>query len=166
VKPAYLDWLDVAATAFGAVGILCLLLIKRQALTPPKTGIKLVGYVAGGLCLCCLASSLAMPAFFSPRITVTGMVRRFHEVREYRNSYFTFCVGDSQAAHCPLNAHYFDKGFFFGDPAVSDGDVVPVTYLGWTSAVINMKELSGRHPGWSFEKDPTCLAYGSLPSEG
>jgi hypothetical protein len=153
MMPTYLVWLNEAATTFGAIGIICLLLAKRQA-PNASIGVKLVGYIAGGLCLCCLSSSLATPAFFSPRITVTGTVRGFHEVREYRNSYFSFCVGDNQAANCPLSAHYFDKGFFFGDPAVSDGDVVTVTYLGWTRSIINIKELAGRHLGWSFEKDP------------
>jgi hypothetical protein len=151
--PAYLHWLDIAADIFCAIGVLCVLLRKWRVIDPTP-GTKLFSFVAGGLGLCFLAASLAIPPLLSPRKTAIGNVRSFHQVRKYRSSYFSFSVGTGQSSSGELNANYFDKGFYFDDPAVSDGDVVTITYLEWTSKVVSMKELTGRHPGWSFEDVP------------
>jgi len=151
--PTYVHWIDVAEGIFFTIGILCVLLRKWKVIDSTP-GTKLVNFVAWGLCFCCLAASLAIPSILSPRRTLTGNVRGFHQVRRYRTSYFSFSVNTSQSSSGELNANYFDKGFYFDDPAVSDGDVVTVTYLEWTAKVTGMKELAGRHPGWGFEYVP------------
>jgi hypothetical protein len=164
--PAYLHWIDIAADVFCAIGILCVLLRKWQVIDPtPRT--RLANFLSWGLGLCCLAASLAIPPTLSPRKTVTGNVRSFHQVRKYRSSYFSFSVNAGQSSSGELHANYFDRGFYHDDPAVSDGDVVTTTYLEWTSEVVSMKELAGRHPGWSFEHvpnyaGPVVFGFGGL----
>jgi hypothetical protein len=152
--PSYLHWLDILTNVLGAVAILCALVIKKQGQSA-KGSTKFLGLVSGGLCLCSLASTMAIPALRSARKTLTGAVTGFHEVRQYRSSSFHFVVDNGKESSGELYAHYFDKGFFFGDPSVSNGDIIIATYLDWTKEVIEIKELSGRHTGWTFAKDPS-----------
>ena len=52
-----------------------------------------------------------------------------------------------------LRANYFDKGFYFDDPSVSNGSTVEAVYLNWTNEVIGLRAVAGRHAGWTFEED-------------
>ena len=70
-------------------------------------------------------------------------------------SRFEFSVQDLSGESRVLNSDYFDKGFYSGDPLVYDGPTVKAAYLAWTGEVTALTELSGRHAGWSFEKNPS-----------
>jgi hypothetical protein len=115
---------------------------------------RLLARTAGGMVLCLIGASIALPRLASPQSTVTGVVTAFHEVKEYRSSHFEFRVEEDNQLGGALRANYFDKGFYFGDPAVSDGDTVEATYLNWTNEVVGLREVAGRHSGWTFQADP------------
>jgi hypothetical protein len=75
--------------------------------------------------------------------------------------HFEFRIQGSLGATAVLRAYYFDQGFFFQDPLVSDGDVVAARWLDWTNEVIEIKVLQGRHAGWSYEQ-PQRIVFPSL----
>ncbi len=52
-----------------------------------------------------------------------------------------------------VHADYFDKGFYFGDPIISDGDTLEVTYLHINGQAMNIREIFGRHSGWEYQAD-------------
>ena len=108
----------------------------------------------GGLGVCFLGASIVSPPLFSPRLTLEGPVAGFHQVTAYRSSsHFEFSVNPNGHLSGVLRAHYFDKGYYFGDPVVSDGDVVRVSYFTWTNDVLEMRETKGRHAGWTYRED-------------
>jgi hypothetical protein len=82
----------------------------------------------------------------------------FHEVTGYRTaSHFEFRLNAKDHLSGVLRAYYFDKGFYFGDPAISDGDVIKVLYASWTSDILALSEVSGHHPGWMYRESETSL---------
>jgi len=153
---AYLYWIGLASDGFVAVGLLTLVVTQKGIIdATPVT--KLITFSASGIGLCLLSASLFAPSL-SPRAAITGHVRGFHQVREYRNSYFSFSIVAGESSSPELHADYFDRGFYYDDSAVSNGDVVSVVFLEWTRTVVSMNELSGKHSGWSFESTPKTTA--------
>lgn len=150
--PRYLNWLDIAGYVFGALTLFCLLRMRRQGQEQRNT--TLLARAAGGLLLCSIGASTLLTGVVSPRSTISGSVTGFHQVREYRSQHFEFRLARNNELSVVLRANYFDKGFYFGDPAVSDGDAVEATYAKWTNEVIQLREVAGRHPGWTFSVDP------------
>jgi hypothetical protein len=146
-----LTCIDVATYVFLGITLLCLWRLKGQIGDPRNTG--LLARIAGGLVLGSMGITVILPIVASPRSTITGVVRDFREVSGYRTSYFEFRIeGDNQFSDV-LRANYFDKGFYFDDPSVSNGDTVEAVYLNWTNEVIGLRAVAGRHAGWTFEED-------------
>jgi len=68
--------------------------------------------------------------------------------------YFEFFVTEpGSASPVRIHADYSDKGFYSGDPAISDGDTVQVTYLKANEEAASIRELAGRHAGWYYQAD-------------
>jgi hypothetical protein len=158
-----LAWIDVATYVFLGITLLCLWRMKRQLGDQRNTG--LLARIAGGLVLCSIGTTIILPRLASPRSTVTGVVRAFHEVKENRGSHFEFRIEGNNQLSGELRANYFDKGFYFDDPSVSNGDTVEAAYLNWTNEVIGLREVAGRHAGWTFQEDqnrvgPWLLIFG------
>lgn len=146
-----LAWIDVATYVFLGITFVCLWRLKGQIGDPRNTG--LLARIAGGLVLGSMGITVILPIVASPRSTITGVVRDFREVSGYRSSYFEFRIeGDNQFSDV-LRANYFDKGFYFDDPSVSNGSTVEAVYLNWTNEVIGLRAVAGRHAGWTFEED-------------
>src|SRR5271155_1852546 len=143
-----LPLINAGTYVFLAITLLCLWRIKVNPGNPRN--IRLIARASGGLVLILLGVSIIYPNLASPQAISTGAVTDFHEVREYRSSHFEFRINGSNPV---LSADYFDRGFYFGKPSVSDGDTVDLTYLSWTDEVIRIREVSGRHPGWEYQED-------------
>jgi hypothetical protein len=155
--PTYINYMAVASYVLGAVALVCWFLTRSEA-PEVKTIIRLVGYTAGGFCLVSYGLTLSLPSIFSPRKVITGHVSGFRQVPIMLDySRFEFTVQDGIRASPVLNSDYFDKGFYSGDPLVYDGAIVEATYLAWTSEIVTLTELSGRHTGWTFRKDPSTM---------
>jgi hypothetical protein len=82
--------------------------------------------VCGSFVMVLMGLSWALPDLASPRGISKGLVCSFHQVRDIRTSHFEFRLDSKEPT---LIAGYFDKGFYFDDPVVSDGDTVEVTLL-------------------------------------
>lgn len=154
--PVYITWLEIAVYVLAAVAIFSQIAKRNQ--TNPKIALRILAFVSAGLCLCCFAWTMAAPQISSPRKIATGRVIGFHQVRAYRSSSFHFQIARDGHTTEEVHANYFDKGFYFGDPAMSDGDMAEVAYLEWTKQAFSIRELSGRHAGWSFSESPETPA--------
>lgn len=148
----FLRLIDAAGYAFLALALLCLWRIKHSS--GDGRNLRLLARISSGCVLFFVGISIVLPKIASPRIESAGVVSSFHEVNEYRSSHFEFRINGRDPN---LSAFYFDKGFYFGDPSVSDGDTVELEYLSWTNQVLRLQEISGRHPGWKFEEEPKPL---------
>ena len=105
--------------------------------------------------LICIGASDLAPIVLSPRPTVTGPVSRFHQVHAGRAYYYFefFVTEPGSASPVRVHADYSDKGFYSGDPVISDGDTVQVTYLKANEEAASIRELAGRHAGWYYQAD-------------
>ena len=102
-----------------------------------------------------------MPILFSSRIVITGQVYGLHRVNANRGSYyFEFNVAGQDSP--TSEAGYSDLGFSSGDPVISDRDTVEVTYLEMNGKVVQIRELTGRHPGWEYQADTKPVALPML----
>ena len=153
-SPQYLDWINAGTYIFGALGIGYLLLSIRSW-SGPSPWLKLFGRFCGGLFLICIGASDLAPIVLSPRLTGTGQVQGFHQVHAGRAYYyFEFLVSESDSdSSARVHADYSDKGFYSGDPAVSDGDTVEVTYLEANGEAASIREVKGKHAGWYYQAD-------------
>jgi hypothetical protein len=155
--PIYVNYMEVASYFLGAGALVCWFVTRSEA-PEAKTIIRLVGYAAGGFCLVSYGLTLALPSILSPREVVAGPVAGFRQVPVMRGySRFEFSVQNGSRGSPALNSDYFDKGFYSGDPLVYDGATVKATYLAWTGEVVALTELSGRHAGWSFSRNPSTI---------
>src|SRR5580704_6123652 len=131
-----------------AITLFCLWRIKISSSEERK--IRLLSRVFGGVALLSFGVGTILPKLASPQGTSEGIVTDFHQVSEYRSSHFEFRVN----GHGPeLRAYYFDKGFYFNDPLVSNGDRVDVSYLSWTNEIVRIREIAGHHMGWKLQED-------------
>lgn len=149
--------MEVAGYVFGAVALLCWFATLSEV-PEAKTIIRLIGYAAGGFCLISYGLTLALPSILSHQEIIAGPVVGFRQVPVMRGySRFEFSVHDGSRVSPTLKSDYFDSGYYSGDPLVYDGATVKATYLAWTGEVVALTELSGRHAGWSFRKNPSTL---------
>ena len=103
-----------------------------------------------------LSASSVLPPLISPRVSFEGRVTDFREVTGLDvSSHFEFKLNSKAHLGGILRAHYFDRGFYYGDSAVSNGDVVRVSYFAWTNDILEMSELWGRHAGWAYREGET-----------
>ncbi len=144
----YLNWLEYAGDIFAISCLVCVALLRGG----PSAGTKLLAHITGGLALCAFAGAFGISPY-SPKPTVTGRVVEFHQAGGYRHEWFEFRIDDGVRVSPVLKANYFDRGYYFGDPAVSDGNIASVTYLDWTRDVTRISMRSGAHPGWIFDRD-------------
>jgi hypothetical protein len=131
---------------------LLLLMFSENQIPGQERVFALPAKMIGGLGRC-LSASAVLPPLISPGITLEGTVTDFHEVTSFDASPFEFKLNSKGHLGSVLRAHYFDKGFYFGDPEVSDGDVIKVSYFTWTNDVFAINKTSGHHPGWSYRED-------------
>jgi hypothetical protein len=156
----YLRWLDIATVVVLVVAVYFLFVRETETIyVTQKT--RVLNRITGGLFLICWMTSLLLPTLYSPRNAATGRVNGFHQAQDVRSDHFEFRIQGSLGATAVLRAYYFDQGFFFQDPLVSDGDVVAARWLDWTNEVIEIKVLQGRHAGWSYEQ-PQRIVFPSL----
>jgi hypothetical protein len=148
---AYLELLNIATVVVFVVAVYFLFVRETETIyVTHKT--RLLNRVTWGLFLICSMISVLLPTFFSPKDEATGRVTGFRHVEDYRSDHFEFQIEQTFGTTAVLRADYFDKGFFFQDPAVSDGDVIAARWLDWTNEVVMINVLRGRHEGWSYEK--------------
>jgi hypothetical protein len=140
----YINWMEYAADAFGIVALACVVL--RGSGSSSGFAIKLLAFVAAGLGLISFGASSSL-ADHSPSSSLTGEVVGFHQAHGYRTEWFEFQVSDGRQTSPVVKAYYFDKDFYYGKPAVSDGAVVTVTYADWTRRISKLAEISGARPG-------------------
>ena len=165
---------SVTGILIGAAGLL--LGLSRNEIGGEERKLTLPPRVIGGLGLCAFSASIQLPLVISPRTSLEGRVEGFRQIAEIRSSHFEFRINSSGHISDVLRAYYFDKGSFFGDPAVSDRDLVRLSYINWTKDIWEMIELSGRHTLWSFHNSESendagpwfldavgaCLFFGGL----
>ncbi len=149
--PQLLHWIDVVIYLFAGIAILSLLRMGQQA--GYQRGPRRLAQIAGGLALSSMGISVVLPMLVSPRPIAKGVVMYFHEVSGYRTSHFEFRIQGNNELSKVLRATYFDKGFYFGDPSVSDGDIVEAVYLDWTNQIVSLREVAGHHAGWTLQED-------------
>jgi hypothetical protein len=147
----YLRWLDIA-TIVALVAAVYFLFVRETETIYVTQRTRLLNRITGGLFLVCWTTSLLVPRLYSPRIAATGRVTGFHQAQDIKSDHFEFRMERSLGATPILRAYFFDQGFFFQDPLVSDGDVIAARWLDWTNEVIEIKVLRGRHAGWSYEE--------------
>ena len=148
---------NAASTIFLVITLWYLWRIKSAS-----GGVRNLRLIAGacvGFTLLFLGIAAGLPFVASPQMRVRGIVTGFHQVREYRNSDFKFRINGDDPE---LRVGYFDRGFYFGDPLVSNGDVVELVYLSWTNQVVQIREIDGHHPGWAFEEGSRKIGPGLL----
>jgi hypothetical protein len=155
--PPLLSLANAASTVFLVIPQWCLWRIKSAS--GEVRNLRLIGGVSGGLTLLVLGVSTGLPFVASPQVTVRGIVTGFHQVKQYRNSDFKFRINGDDPE---LRAGYFDRGFYFGDPLVSNGDTVELVYLSWTNQVMRIREIDGHYPGWAFEEGQRKIGPGLL----
>ena len=160
----YLTSFDIATGVLAVIAFILFALAKNQ-IAGEERKFSLPGRMVGGLALCCFSASVVLPLLFSPRLTLEGPVEGFHQVTEFRASHFEFRLrgGDPSGT---LRAYYFDKGFYFGDPAVANGDVIRASYLTWTNDIVEISEISGHHVGWAYRRAQTGLGAWLLGALG
>ena len=153
----YVLWMNIAEGLLVALGFGYLLLSKRLGDSTPSL-VKLFGRLCWGGFFIFFGATGLLPILFSPRVEVTGQVYELRRVNAGRGSYyFEFNVAghDSRPA---LEADYSDPGFSSGDPNISDGDTVKVTYLEMNGKAVQIREVVGRHPGWEYRADTKPVA--------
>jgi hypothetical protein len=129
-----------------------LLLLSQNQVAGEERKLTLPARMLGGLGLCCLSASIVLPFVMAPRNNIEGRVTDFHQVTGIRQSRFEFSVNSNDRVSPVLRAYYFDKGFYFGDPAISDGDRIRVSYVTWTNDALEITETVGRHKGWTYRE--------------
>jgi hypothetical protein len=152
----YLRWLDIA-TIFALVAAVYFLFVRETETIYVTQRTRLLNRITGGLFLVCWTTSLLLPTFYSPRIAATGRVTGFDQAQDIRSDHFEFRIQRSLGPTPVLRAYFFDRGFFFQDPLVSDGDVIAARWLDWTNEVVEIKVLQGRHAGWGYEEPQRVL---------
>jgi len=153
----YVLWMNIAEGVFVALGFGYLLLSKRLGDSTPFL-VKLFGRLCwGGFFIFSGATDL-LPVLFSPRVDVMGQVYGLRRVNAGRGSYyFEFNVA-GQDSRPAVEADYSDPGFSAGDPNISNGDTVKVTYLEMNGKAVQIREVAGRHPGWEYQADTKPVA--------
>ncbi len=139
---------DAASVIFLAITLWCLW--RSKSAFGYERNLRLIARASGGFALLFVGISILLPIVASPRIIIKGLVTEFHEVNELRDSYFKFRINGNDPE---LRVSYFDRGFYFGDPSLRNGDTVELVYLSWTNQVVRIREINGHHPGWAFEED-------------
>jgi hypothetical protein len=136
----YHAWVDIVSGLLIGTALV-LLMYSRTQITGQQRKFTLPASIIGGLGLCFLSASIALPPLLSPRLTLEGTVIGFRRISGYRGgSHFEFRLNANRHVSNVLRAHYFDKGFYFSDPSVSDGDVIRVLYVGWTNDILEISE--------------------------
>jgi hypothetical protein len=153
----------VHASTYVCLAITLFCLWRIRVSPSEERNIRLLARVFGGVALLSLGGGIILPKLASPQGTSEGIVTDFHEVREYRSSHFEFRVNGQEPE---LRAYYFDKGFYFNDPLVSDGDRVDVSYLSWTNEIVRIREIAGHHTGLEFQEDLKPIGPWLLIAEG
>jgi hypothetical protein len=115
------NWSEIADSAPGVSAIVTGMTASNEV-EREKRKYSLPAKLPGGLALIAPEALRAiLPQLYSPEVALEGAARGFHEVHKYRSAHFEFSITTQPEPRTSLKADYFDKGFYFGHPSVSDG---------------------------------------------